>query len=233
MQPATSTASINDRDRQVIDLMTIVHPRNLDKASVRSLVADSLRRATRPSSPRSLGPLESLRQAHPGDLSVATCDVLEALAANDAGRTHETLAQLAQLVEQTPLDPLPRRRAGPTPANEPRPPADFALAGRRGLPQHSNSRQCKPLPTASPSEPSKPPAGRTTASGCSPCCANKDSSRSTESDRAGAARSGRTCSTWSSRRRSSNRRRRREAWPGCRTRSTAVQGPHPGRRAAN
>ncbi len=107
-QPAAaSTGSTVDRGRQLIDLMTIVHPRNLDMASVRSLVADSFD-AGNATEPAGLVPaLESLRRAHPDDLSVATCAALEALASHDAGRIQATLEQLAQLVEKTPLDPLP------------------------------------------------------------------------------------------------------------------------------
>ena len=43
------------------------------------------RHATPASLPGSCAPLESLRQAHPDDLSVAICAALEALASNDAG----------------------------------------------------------------------------------------------------------------------------------------------------
>ena len=64
-------------------------------------------RPTPPSSPGSCRSLESLRRAHPDDLSVATCAALEALASHDAGRIQATLEQLAQLVEKTPLDPVP------------------------------------------------------------------------------------------------------------------------------
>ncbi len=105
-EPA-SRASSNDRGEQAIDVMTIVHPRSLDQASIRSLVADSFD-ASNPTALAGLaGPLESLRQAHPDDLSVAICAALEALASNDAGRIETTLGRLAQVVEKTPLDPLP------------------------------------------------------------------------------------------------------------------------------
>ena len=86
--------------------MTIVHPRNLDRASVRSLVADSLEASTTTGPSGLVQPIESLRRAHPDDLSVAICAALEALASNEVGRIETTLVQLAQLVERTPLDPL-------------------------------------------------------------------------------------------------------------------------------
>jgi hypothetical protein len=104
---ATRAGSAPDRTSEVIDLLTMVHPRNLDQASVRSLIADSFE-ACDPAELASLrGPLEALRQAHPGDLSVATCDALEALAAKNDALTLETLERLAQLVERSPLEKLP------------------------------------------------------------------------------------------------------------------------------
>ncbi len=107
MRSATGAGSTPDRTAQVIDLVTMVHPRNLDKASVRSLIADSLDACDPTELAKLLGPLKVLRQAHPGDLSVATCDALEALAAKNDARTLETLERLAQVVEQSPLERLP------------------------------------------------------------------------------------------------------------------------------
>ena len=100
MRPAGGRAG------QAIDLMTIVHPRSLDRASVRSLVADSLEACSATELAGLLHPLEALRQAHADDLSIAICLALQALASHDAGRVHAALEQLAALVEKTPLEPL-------------------------------------------------------------------------------------------------------------------------------
>ncbi len=103
---ASSTGSPTDRGGQVIDLMTLVHPRSLDEASVRSLVADSLGACGTTTLAALAGLLETLQRAHPDDFSVAICIALEALASNDAGRVRSALERLAQLVEKTPLDTL-------------------------------------------------------------------------------------------------------------------------------
>ena len=63
--------------------MTLVHPLSLDRAAVRSLVADSIEASDAAELAALAGPLESLRKAHPGELSVAICVALEALASKD------------------------------------------------------------------------------------------------------------------------------------------------------
>ena len=83
--------------------MTIVNPRSLERASVQSMMADSLRACDRAQLTSLAAPLETLRQAHPDDLSVATCAALAALASNDRERSKAALERLAQLVEKTPL----------------------------------------------------------------------------------------------------------------------------------
>ncbi len=101
--PAGSTG---DRGAQSIDLMTTVTPRSLETASVHSMVADSLGACSATELAGLVQPLESLRQAHPEDLSVAICLALRAQATHDAGRIHAALEQLDVLVEKTPLEPL-------------------------------------------------------------------------------------------------------------------------------
>ena len=91
---------------QVIDLTTLVHPRNLDQATVRSLFADSLAACDGGALAALEQPLEALRRAHPDDLSVAISAALLALAANDPGRVQSALEQLAALVEKTPIERL-------------------------------------------------------------------------------------------------------------------------------
>ena len=97
---------IHARGGPVLDLMTIVHPRNLERATVRSLFADSIAQCDPDERAQLEKPLESLRNAHPDDLSVAIAIAFEALASPDLKRTEVSLDQLAKLVEKTPLDPL-------------------------------------------------------------------------------------------------------------------------------
>src|ERR1035438_2212187 len=83
-----------------------VDPRSLDTATVRSLVADSIAACDSGERAQLEKPLESLRKAHPDDLSVAIAMALEALTSAEPERTESSLDQLAKLVEKTPLDPL-------------------------------------------------------------------------------------------------------------------------------
>jgi hypothetical protein len=105
-QVATSSGSTRLKGSQAIDLMTIVQPRDLDKASVRSLLADSFEASSALELAGLIGPVDSLRGARPADLSVAICFALHALAMNDSGRIRGALQELARLVEKTPLEPL-------------------------------------------------------------------------------------------------------------------------------
>ena len=95
--------------------MVIVHPRELDKATVRSLLADAIASpTTMPSSPgdrqaneQLAAALEAARKEHPDDLSIAIADSLFALSSGDAKRIEPALDRLNELVEKTPLDALP------------------------------------------------------------------------------------------------------------------------------
>ena len=100
---------------QVLDLMVIVHPHELDKAVVRSLLADAIAApAATPASPEDkkaneqlAAALEAARTKHPDDLSVAIAESLLALASGDAKQRKPALDRLDRLVEKTPLDGLP------------------------------------------------------------------------------------------------------------------------------
>ncbi len=93
---------------QAVDLVLLIHPRDLDKAAIRSLFADSVAAGAR--DPKLLKaieePLRSLRERNPDDLSVRIAAALTALAEGDAKRTRDALDALAKLMERTPLEVL-------------------------------------------------------------------------------------------------------------------------------
>ena len=104
-----------------------------------------------------------------------------------------------------------RRRQGQRPRASRRPPGRFRSGwSHAAATEIAKSSSVRTFADRFAARASKPPAGKTTACGCSPCFASKASSPSTEQRRADAAASGRGCSTWSSRRRS---RRPRPARP--------------------
>jgi thioredoxin-like negative regulator of GroEL len=92
---------------QALDLLTIVYPRALDKARIRGLLAESLTVCDARQLAALDEPLETLRQAHPDDLSVAIAAALQALASTESSRVGLALERLDRLVERTPLEPLP------------------------------------------------------------------------------------------------------------------------------
>ena len=110
--------------------MTIVHPRSLEQATVRSLVADSLGACSAQRFAGLAQPLEALRKAHPEDLSVATCRPPSA-GVDDAAAAFER--------PSNNWPPRPKDAAGPAPGRcqsqrtraGGRRAADPALAGRR------------------------------------------------------------------------------------------------------
>ncbi len=61
---------------QAIDLVTLIHPREVDRAAVRSLLAESIAACDAQQLAAFAEPLEGLRQAHPDDLSVAIASAL-------------------------------------------------------------------------------------------------------------------------------------------------------------
>jgi len=112
------------RDRkkdQLVDLLVMVHPRELDKAQVRSLLAEAVapppatgegshakeRTAGGPSGIEQLATvIASVRKTHPRDLSVAIADALFAIGSGESERIEPALERLLGLVEQNPLEPL-------------------------------------------------------------------------------------------------------------------------------
>ena len=99
--------STKDKARdQALDLLTLVYPRALDGATVRSLLAESLAACDADQLAALDEPLEKLRRAHPDDLSVAIATALRRWPrTNRAGSAR--LERLDKLVERTPLEPLP------------------------------------------------------------------------------------------------------------------------------
>jgi hypothetical protein len=92
---------------QALDLVTLIHPRELDKAAVRSLLAESIAACDAEQLAALAAPLESLRQSHPDDLSVAVVVALHSLASADSSRALAALERLNALVERSPIEPLP------------------------------------------------------------------------------------------------------------------------------
>ena len=78
---------------------------------MRSLFADSVAAGAR--DPKLLqaiaGPLKSLRERKPDDMSVRIAAALAALAGGDPGRSREALDALGVVVDRTPLESLPER----------------------------------------------------------------------------------------------------------------------------
>ncbi len=97
-----------------VDLMVLVHPLELDKAEVRSLLAEAIAGPEgAPLAPDRLQelealiqPLEALRKAHPEDFSVAIAEVLVVMGIGDSKRIEAALDRLVSLVDKTPLEPM-------------------------------------------------------------------------------------------------------------------------------
>jgi tetratricopeptide (TPR) repeat protein len=104
-----ATAAAKKARDQAVDLVLLIHPRGLDKAAIRSLFADSVAAGARePKLFRAIEePLKALRARSPDDLSVRIAAALTALAGGDAGRIKPALDALGELVDRTPLEPLP------------------------------------------------------------------------------------------------------------------------------
>lgn len=115
--PATAASgqSKPKKPTQAVDLMVLVHPRLLDRARVRSLVAEAIgvpgKDPVPPERLRQLEAtaktLESLRKDHADDLSLAIAEALVALGLPDSSRIDPALHRLEVVIEKTPLEPLP------------------------------------------------------------------------------------------------------------------------------
>jgi hypothetical protein len=88
-------------------MVTLIHPRELDTAAVRSLLAESLSACDAGQLAALAAPLEALRKSHPDDLSVAIASVIHSLASSDPGSSLSAPERLSILVDKSPLEPLP------------------------------------------------------------------------------------------------------------------------------
>jgi len=102
----TSQKSVNESAAGAVDLITIVHPRNLDRATVRSLLADSIAACDPVELTAIRGPLDSLKKARPLDMSLAIATALAAFKSAEPTRIDTALEDLARLVEKEPLEKL-------------------------------------------------------------------------------------------------------------------------------
>ncbi|MBX6312290.1 MAG: tetratricopeptide repeat protein [Isosphaeraceae bacterium] len=91
-----------------IDLVMLVHPRSMDQATVTSLLAEAIARASH--QPELLaevrGELAKLADRDPSDFSVPIADALAALAQGKPGEIDQAIATLARRMEERPLEDL-------------------------------------------------------------------------------------------------------------------------------
>jgi tetratricopeptide (TPR) repeat protein len=94
---------------QAVDLALLVHPRELDKAAVRSLFAEAVAACAGHPDPSSRldEALQKLHEDHPDDLSVSIALALAALAGPDRSRDEPALDALDEALKRNPLEPLP------------------------------------------------------------------------------------------------------------------------------
>ena len=103
------------KDESFLDMMVLAHPHELDKARVRSLLAEAITAA--PAGPSAApggendqmkltAALEAARKKHPDDFGLAICEALRALAVNDRALEAPAVARLVELVTKAPLEPL-------------------------------------------------------------------------------------------------------------------------------
>lgn len=91
-----------------VDLILMVYPRDLDRASVRSLFAESIESAA--ASPDDLrafdAPLDVALKAAPGDVTTAVAAALTALAGGKAEAIRPALDRLGEALAKSPMEPL-------------------------------------------------------------------------------------------------------------------------------
>ncbi len=201
-EPANATTGgagqkpIHARGGPVLDLMTIVHPQNLDRATMRGLFADSIAQCDPGERAQLKKPLESLRDAHPDDLSVAIAIAFDALASSDSNRAEASLDQLAKLVAEDLARPAGRGRAAQRTRACPGGQPDTAVADRPRLPRPPEPGRSRPRrPLHRPRPRSRPPPRR------SPLAARVDARARTDRIRPERSsfrfrRPGLTCSTF-------------------------------------
>jgi predicted Zn-dependent protease len=112
--PASSSVKPK-KDEPFLDMMVLVHPHELDKARLRSLLAEAITAA--PEGPsdapgaengqrKLTAALESARKKHPDDFGLAICEALRALSGNDRALLAPAVARLVELITKTPLETL-------------------------------------------------------------------------------------------------------------------------------
>ncbi len=94
-----------------VDLVMIVSPRELDKATLTSLFTEALASAKKAGRREVFDELKSVlarrSEVDPADLSTAIASALEANAEGDSDAITRTLGRLVALVKASPLDPIP------------------------------------------------------------------------------------------------------------------------------
>ncbi len=89
-------------------MMVLAHPRELDKARLRSLFAEAITEPPAKESPGAEAEIDQLaaralerrRKKHPDDLGLAICEALRAMSASGASPAAPALARLVRLVEE-------------------------------------------------------------------------------------------------------------------------------------
>ncbi len=94
-----------------VDLVLIVNPRELDKSAVTSLFSEALNSAAKAKNLEIINQvkaaLEKRSEADPKDLTTAIGSALVAIAEGNSDAIDKTSARLVELVEESPLDPIP------------------------------------------------------------------------------------------------------------------------------
>ena len=160
-------AAAKKRD-QFIDLMVMVHPRELDKATVRSLLADAIAPTIGSSPGETKGreqlaaSMEDVRRKHPDDLSVAIAEALLAFGSGEDRADRGGTRSAGPAGGEDAPGPTPRRGAGQrASACRGRAPGP-ALAGRPRLLEAERRRQAgrNRRPARRPGPGGGPPPGR-------------------------------------------------------------------------
>src|SRR5262249_7684747 len=108
-KPGRQAAAKPRGREQAVDLVLLIHPRGLDKATIRSLFADSVAAGAHdPKLSRALEePWKPLRERSAADLWAGIAAALTALAGEDVGGIEDALDGLSAVVGRTPLESLP------------------------------------------------------------------------------------------------------------------------------
>ena len=104
---------ITPTNKSVLDLVVLVEPRDLAKASLNGLFATAIKASDKAPEVRkdAAAKLAELAKKHPADISVRTAAALLALADGNAEAGQDAVNELVKLVDAAPLDPLPDGKA--------------------------------------------------------------------------------------------------------------------------